>query len=136
VARIEALSTPGTRQGNTAATDDGFHQHDDDVMLGTAEAARGHESEHHAQPVFSAGSEKLLDHAEGGICGHFQAILLRPGGFALGTDGAVVVRQSDRDPEASLGALFQLEVLELEAAELDLRSALRLTARPAKAELQ
>ena len=76
------------------------------------------------------------DHVESGTCRHLQGILLRSGRFALGTDGAVVVGQSCRDPEPSLGVLFELEVLEFEAPELDFRSIRRLTTRSAKTELQ
>ena len=81
----------GTRQGDPAAADYRLHQHHDDIMLRSAEAARSHESEHHAQPVVAPASKKFLDHVESGTCRHLHGILLRSGRFALGTDGAVVV---------------------------------------------
>jgi hypothetical protein len=100
------------------------------------EAARSQESEQHTRPVLTPGPKKLLDHAEGGAGRHYQQVLLRSGCFALGTDGTVVVDQSYRDAEPTQRVLVQLEALELESMQVDLRATRRLTMRSAETELQ
>ena len=108
----------GTRQRDLAAADYGLHQHYDRIVLRMAESACSQESEHGARAVLTAGSKKLLDHVEGGVGRNLQRILLRPGRFALSTEGTVVVGQSHKDAEPAFRVLTQVEFSEIEAPEL------------------